>query len=239
MLLSPSREILCTAVDEAVAQDIKAVAFSLRSVPSAPITKASTSSTSGSSGSSGSSAKHLEASTVLEDIQAVFNVNPDLAKLFEDLQLICTCEVLDEQLTLLEPDSGRDDSKATPSIDLYSLIQDRVYHDREAVIISMEKSSGSGMEKSSGSEVEKSGSGSGSKFSQEIQEALQGLAALLPNNPIIYVGAGKDPAATNAPINPAVIRTPDVELSDTVVFEASYLSQPANLLLRLKRQGQV
>lgn len=85
MLLSPSREILCTAVDEAVAQDIKAVAFSLRSVPSAPITKASTSST---SGSSGSSAKHLEASAVLEEIQAVFDVNQDLAKLFKDLQLI-------------------------------------------------------------------------------------------------------------------------------------------------------
>ena len=236
MLLSPSREILCTAVDEAVAQDIKAVAFSLRSVPSAPITKASTSST---SGSSGSSAKHLEASAVLEDIQAVFNVNQDLAKLFKDLQPICTCEVLDEQLTLLELESGRDDSKATSSTDLYRLIQDRVYHDREAVISSMEKSSGSGMEKSSGREVEKSGSGSGSKFSQEIHRALQGLAALLSNNPIIYIGAGKDPAATNAPINPAVIRTPDVELSDTVVFEASYLSQPANLLLRLKRQGQV
>lgn len=86
MLLSPSREILCTAVDEAFAQDIKAVAFSLRSsVPSTAITKASTSLT---SGSSGSSAKHLEASAVLEEIQAVFDVNQDLAKLFKDLQLI-------------------------------------------------------------------------------------------------------------------------------------------------------
>lgn len=101
----------------------------------------------------------------------------------------------------------------------------------------MERSSGSGVEKSSESEMEKSGSGNGSQFSLDIQQALQGLAALLSNNPIIYIGAGKDSAAVNGPINPEVIRTPDVEPSNTVVFEASYLSQPANLLLRLEATG--
>jgi hypothetical protein len=204
MLLSPSKDMLCRAVDVAFVQDLKGVAFNLDcSFPSSSSTIAST---------SGFSTEHLEAHAVLEEIQALFHVNQDFARLFEDLQLVCTCEVLNEQLWLVGLESENTNGALS--------VRDRIYRDTEAVVVSMEKPSGNDPQ-----------------FTLEIQQALQALAALLPNTPVIYIGAGTASPAANAPINTAVTRTPDVELSDTVAFEASYTSDPVNLLLRLEATG--